>query len=116
MRIIRIAMLAAGLLAATGSLQAQTSPSTTPNKANSPSGTATRGVEGSTGTQSGPDPAGAKNTQGAKAQGRQPQSATDPAAGHDVDRSSATKGIPAGQGAQGGAQPDKAKEKAKAAK
>ena len=38
-------------------------------------------------------------------------SATDPATGRDVDRSSATTGIPADKGAQGAPMPDKAKEK-----
>lgn len=124
MSTIRIALLAAGLLTAVGTSQAQTTqpsgptPSTTPrtapdaNKAETPPGKATKGVEGSTGTQSGPDPADAKNSSGPMPHGRAvPQSATDPATGRDIDHSSATKGVPADKGAQGGAMPDKAKEK-----
>ena len=105
----RIALLAAGLLVATGALQAQTT--TTPSgltpstrsapDADKPPGSATRGVEGSTGTQGGPDPAAAKDSSGPNPQG----SAVDPAAGRDVDRSSATKGVPAQKGAQGGPEP-----------
>jgi hypothetical protein len=115
MSTIRIALLAAGLLAAAGSVHAQTSPPagasptmTAPdaNKAERPAGTATQGVEGSTGTQAGPDPADAKNSSGPMPQGRAvPQSGTDPATGRDVDRSSATQGVPAGKGAQGGPDP-----------
>ena len=124
MSTIRIALLAAGLLTAVGTVQAQTTqpsgptPSTTPrtapdaDKAQSPPSKAAVGVEGSTGTQSGPDPDAAKNSSGPMPHGRAvPQSATDPATGRDVDRSIATPGIPAGQGAQGGPMPDKAKEK-----
>jgi hypothetical protein len=122
MSTIRIALLAAGLLAAVGTAQAQATqpsgptPSTTPrtapdaNKAESPPGKATSGVEGSTGTQGGPDPAAAKNSSGPMPHGRaMPQSGTDPATGRDVDRSSATPGVPADKGAQGGPAPDKAK-------
>ena len=124
MSTIRIALLAASLLTAVATAQAQTTqpsgstPSTTPrtapdaDKAESPPGKAAVGVEGSTGTQSGPGPDAAKNSSGPMPHGRAvPQSATDPATGRDVDRSIATPGIPAGQGAQGGPMPDKAKEK-----
>jgi hypothetical protein len=118
MSTIRIALLTAGLLAAAGSVQAQ-SPSTTPsttgsptmtapdaNKAERPQGSATQGVEGSTGTQGGPDPAAAKNSSGPMPHGRaMPQSATDPATGRDVDKSTATQGVPAAKGAQGGPDP-----------
>ncbi|HZH06487.1 MAG TPA: hypothetical protein VEY69_07430 [Lautropia sp.] len=124
MSTIRIALLAAGLLAASATVQAQTSPSGGPspstrsapdaNKAGSPSGTAPQGVEGSTSTQGGPAPSGLKNEAGGQ------RSATDPATGHDVEKSTATQGVPAGRGAQGGAQPNKvedatgsSKEKAK---
>ncbi len=119
MSTIRTALLAAGLLAAT-TLQAQTTPSgptpsTTPsasptapgdsmNKAERPPGSATQGVEGSTGTQGGPDPAPMKDSSGAK------PSATSPSTGRDIDRSSTTPGIPADKGAQGGPMPDKAKQ------
>jgi hypothetical protein len=74
-------------------------------KAERPPGAATQGVEGSTGTQGGPDPAPMKDSAGTK------PNATDPATGRDVDRSSTTKGIPADRGAQGGPMPDKAKDK-----
>jgi hypothetical protein len=121
MSTIRIALLTAGLLAAVGTAQAQATPpsgpapSTTPrtardaNQAETPPGKATGGVEGSTGTQSGPDPAAAKNSSGPMPHGQaMPQGAT---TGRDVDRSSATPGVPAAKGAQGGPAPDKAKEK-----
>lgn len=122
MNSIRIALLSAGLLAAAGTINAQTTPSTGPtpstrtapdaDKAEKPAGKATGGVEGSTGTQGGPDPAAAKNSSGPMPHGRAvPQSGTDPATGRDVDRSSATPGVPADKGAQGGPMPDKAKEK-----
>jgi hypothetical protein len=109
MSTIRIALLAVGLVAATATLQAQTSPpsgaspstrSAADGKAGGPSGPATQGVEGSTGTQGGPDPAGGKNA----------KSATDPATGHDVDKSNATQGVSAKGGAQAGPQPNKAEE------
>lgn len=117
MSTIRIALLTAGLLAAVGSVQAQTSqtaPSggaptmTAPdaNKSERPAGTATQGVEGSTGSQSGPDPAAAKNSSGPMPHGRAvPQSSTDPATGRDADRSVGTQGVPAAKGAQGGPDP-----------
>jgi hypothetical protein len=117
MSTIRIALLAAGLLAASATIQAQTSPSGGPSpstraapKADSPSGPATQGVEGSTGSQSGPDPAPVKNSQ----QGG--VSATSPATGRDVDKSIATQGVPAGRGAQGGSEPNKAEDAAGSSK
>ncbi len=116
MSTIRIALLTAGLLAAAGSLQAQTSqtaPSggaptmTAPdaNKSERPAGSATQGVEGSTGSQSGPDPAAAKNSSGPMPHGRAVPQSTDPATGRDADRSVGTQGVPAAKGAQGGPDP-----------
>jgi hypothetical protein len=113
---IRIALLAAGLLAAAGTVQAQTPPSggptpstrtaPDPDKAEKPPGGATQGVEGSTGTQSGPDPAAAKNSSGPQPHGRAtPQGATDPSTGRDIDRSDATQGVPGGRGTQAGPDP-----------
>lgn len=114
MSTIRIAMLAAGLLAAAGSVHSQT-PQTTPSgagssmtapDANKPdrdaSKPAAQGVEGSTGTQGGPKPN--EGSPGGPA-GATPQSATDPASGRDVDRSVRTEGVPADKGAQGGPAP-----------
>jgi hypothetical protein len=127
MTTIRIALLAAGLLAASATVQAQTSPPGGPtpstrtapdaNKAESPTGRATQGVEGSTGTQGGPDPADAKNSSGPMPHGRaMPQSATDPATGRDVDKSTGTQGVPAGRGAQGGSEPNKVEDAAGSSK
>lgn len=118
MSTIKIALLAAGLIAAAGTVQSQTSPSGGPtpstrtapdaDKAERPAGSATQGVEGSTGTQGGPDPAAAKNSSGPLPHGRAvPQSAADPATGRDVDKSLGTQGVPAGKGAQGGPDPKK---------
>ena len=121
MRTTRIALLAAGLLAAAGTIQAQApspggpTPSTQTrpdaDKSQAPSGAATQGVEGRTGSQSGPDPAAAKDAAGPMPQGRQIPQATDSANKPDADKAGATQGVPASQGAQGGPKPAQADSK-----
>jgi hypothetical protein len=102
MSTIRIALLAAGLLAASATVQAQTSGGPTPSiprAAGSPTEPATQGVEGSTSTQGGPAPSGLMNKEGEQ------RRATAPATGYDITQSTRTQGVAADRGAQGGPAP-----------